>query len=159
MFNQNYSPSQALPLTAKYFKEEVINEILEIPEEKPDMERVLDAIVWPEIESYKLIETEKGLSNEGQNLSGLKLLVKLRLKEKITYVANYCSQPVHAAHFESVKTMFVVLPEVIDNQKTCILLKKGKLAITPYIECVEVRMLNERLLQKCVMVFLNVEEI
>ncbi|WP_373601621.1 hypothetical protein, partial [Paraclostridium bifermentans] len=137
MLNQNHSPSQTLPLEAKYFKEEIINEILEIPKEKPDIENILNTLVWPEIESFKIIETEKGISNEGQNLTGFKLLVKVKLNEKITYVADHCSQPVHAAHFESVKTMFVVLPEMIDGEKTCVLLNKGKLSIMPYIECVE----------------------
>lgn len=149
----------ALPENVTYFKEDIINEILSIPAQKPDMERVLEAIVTPEIVSYKLICTEKGLSSEGQMLTGLKLLVKVRLKDKISYVANYANQSVHAAHFESVKTMFIVLPEEIDGEDSSTLIKTGELVIKPYVECVETRMLNKRTIQECIMLFLNIERI
>ncbi|MEF9934297.1 MAG: hypothetical protein RR539_05475 [Clostridium sp.] len=158
-FRQDYSPNQSLPQNVKYFKEEIINEILTIPDQKPDMERVLKALVSVNVESIKLIETEKGISNEGQNLTGYKLIVKLRIKEKLTYVADRCTQPVHAAHYENVKSLFVILPETIDGERTCDLIKRNKLNVVPYVECVEARMLDERHVHKCVMLFVNVEKI
>lgn len=158
-FKQEYSPNQKLPEYVRYFKEEIINEILELPEEKPDMERILKAVAWASVESIKLIETEKGLSNEGQKLTGYKLVVKVRISEKISYVADYCTQPMHVANYEMIKNFFVILPEEIDGEDLCNLLKRQKLVVTPYIECVETRMLDERHIHKCVMLLINVTKI
>jgi len=157
-FKTNYSPNVKLPETATNFKEEIINEILEIPCQKPDMERLLNVIVSTNVEEIKLIKTEKGLSNEGQKLSGYKLIVKLKISEKVMYVANYPTQPIHAAHYDDVKNFFVILPEEIDGVPVCDLIKYKKLIVTPYIECVESRMLDARHIQKCVMLLIDVKK-
>lgn len=147
----------SLPDTAKYFKEEIVCEILSIPRQKPDMERLLNVMVWPEVVNVNLVETPKGRSFEGQYLSGVKLVVEINLKEKITYVANEPTQSAHAAHYETLKSMFVVLPEVVDGKEICDLLRTGRLAITPYVEEVCARMLDTRTIHKCVMLFLDVK--
>lgn len=157
-FKQEYSPNLRLPATVKYFKEEIINEILEIPPQKPDIERLLNTLVSVNVDSLKLIRTEKGLSNEGQNLSGYKLLVKVRIREKVMYVADQCSQPVHASHYEDVRNFFVILPEEIDDIPVCNLYKSGKLLVTPYVECVETKMLDKRHIHKCVMLLIDVKK-
>lgn len=159
MFKYDYSPSTTLPACANYFKEAVIQEIINIPSEKPDIERIQKIMVWPEIEDMKLITTEKGVSNEGQILTGLKLLVKLRLKQKILYVADRCTQSLHAAHFDNITNLFIIVPEYIGSDATCTLFAKGQLRVTPYIETVQFRMINERCVHKCVSVFLNMEVI
>lgn len=146
-----------LPETAKYFKEELVAEILAIPPQKPNIERVLDIIVWPEIEDINLIETPVGMSNEGQYLSGLKLIVEVRLKEKVTYVADEPTQSVHAAHYETLKSMFVILPTEIDGRDTADLVRSGRISVVPYIEAVDFRGLDCRNIYKCVLLFLNVK--
>ncbi|MGL5086327.1 MAG: hypothetical protein ACRC68_11535 [Clostridium sp.] len=146
-----------LPLDVKYFKEELVCEVLTIPVQKPDIERILDVMVWPEIENVNLIETEKGMSNEGQKLTGIKLVVEVRLKEKVTYVALEKAQSAHAAHYESLKSIFVILPEYVDGRKTCDLVRANRLSVTPYIEDVSARMLDKRTIHKCVMLFIDVK--
>ncbi|WP_024615452.1 hypothetical protein [Clostridium sp. Ade.TY] len=158
-FRSDYSPNQSLPEEVKYFKEEIINEVLTLPDKKPNMERMLKPLVSISVEDKKLIKTEKGLSNEGQNLTGWKLVVKLRIKEKITYVADRCTQSVHAAHYETIQNLFIILPEKIDGELVCDLFKKSKLSITPYVECVEARMLDNRSIHKCVMLLVDVKKI
>ncbi|MGL5066533.1 MAG: hypothetical protein ACRC6T_01720 [Sarcina sp.] len=158
-FRSDFSPNQSIPEYSKYFKEEIINEILAIPCQKPDMERLLKTLVDVTVEDKKLIKTEKGLSNEGQILTGYKLVVKLRIKEKITYVADHCTQSVHAAHFETIKNLFIIIPEEIDGEDICKIFKKGRLSITPYVECVESRMLDERTIHKCVMLLVDVKKL
>lgn len=145
-----------VPEKAKYFKEEAINEVLVIPPEKPNIERILDVLVWSQVENIKLVETEVGYSVEGQRLSGYKVVIELRIKEKITYVADEVSQSVHAAHFESLKSTFVVIPKEIDGIPTCNLVRAGKLNVTPYIEFVQTRLLDCRKIHKCVMIFVDV---
>lgn len=146
-----------LPKETTYFKEEIICEILSIPAQKPDMERLLDVMVWPEVVSINLVDTQKGLSHEGQRLSGIKLVVEINLKEKVTYVANEPTQSAHAAHYETLKSMFVVLPEYVGEKKICELVRADRLAITPYVEDVCARMLDSRTIHKCVMLFLDVK--
>ncbi|MGL5416305.1 MAG: SPOCS domain-containing protein [Clostridium sp.] len=145
-----------IPEKSKYFKEEAICEILTISAQKPDIERILDVVVWPSIENIKLVETEVGISVEGQRLSGYKVIVELRIKEKVTYVASEVTQSVHAAHFESLKSVFVVIPKEIDGKPTCNLIKAGKLNVTPYVEAVQTRLLDCRKIHKCVMIFVDV---
>ncbi len=146
-----------LPETSSHFKEELMDEILTIPPQKPDIERVLDVIVWPEVMDMKLVETEVGRSNEGQNLTGVKLVVELNIKEKVTYVACDPTQSVHAAHFETYKSMFVILPEKIGDKYTCELVRSGRINVTPYVESSNARQLDCRNIYRCLMLFLDVK--
>lgn len=146
-----------LPKEATYFKEEMICEVLSIPAQKPDMERILDVMVWPEVVDINVIETPKGRSFEGQYLSGAKLVVEINLKEKVTYVACEPTQSAHAAHYETLKSLFVILPEEVNGKKICELARANRLAVTPYVEDVCARMLDARTIHKCVMLFLDVK--
>lgn len=147
----------SLPEKADYFKEEMVCEILSIPAQKPDMERLLDVMVWPEVVNIKLVETPKGRSYEGQFLSGNKLVVEVNLKEKITYVALEPTQKAHAAHYETLKSIFIILPEEIEGKQVCDLVRQGRVNVTPYVEEVCARMLDTRTIHKCVMLFVDVK--
>ncbi len=152
-FNQNFQGSP-LPKDSKIFKQEIINEVQTLNEQIPPMERLLNTVISVDVDDIELIETEVGISNEGQKLTGTKLLVKLRLQEKTTYVGDHKTQPVHAEYFESRRNFFVILPETIDGLDVCEY--KDRLVVTPYIEDVETRMLDCRHLQKCIMLFIDV---
>lgn len=157
MFKSNYTPNLELPREVKFFKEELVCELLPIPEEKPEMERVLDVMVWPEVKRIDVVKTEKGQSNEGQQLGGVKLIVEILLKEKLMYVANRCDQPVHAVHYDTLKSIFVILPEEIDGRKVCELIRLNKIQVIPYIEKVYARMLDDRNVHKCVLLLADVK--
>lgn len=144
-----------LPTNCKYFKEEIISEVLTIPCPKPDMERILKTLIQAEIVDMKIIETEVGYSNEGQNLTGYKLVVELNIREKISYVADECRQSVHGANFESIKSIFIVIPKTLNGVDTYELFQEGKILVTPYIEAVTARMLDKRTIHKCIMLFLD----
>lgn len=146
-----------LPKESKYFKEELVSEILIIPPQKPEMERILDIMVWPEVVNIKLVDTPVGMSNEGQYLSGHKLVIEINLKEKVTYVACEPTQSVHAAHFETMKSVFVILPSKIDEKNICDLIRADRIQVTPYIEAIKFRMLDTRTIHKCVMLFTDVK--
>lgn len=146
-----------LPAKAKYFKEELLDDILVIPEQKPNMERVLDIVAWAEVEDFKLIETEVGYSYEGQRLTGEKLVAEIKVKEKVTYVADVPEQSGHAAHYEKLKSVFVILPEKIGDRYTCDLIRANRVQVTPYIEDICYRQLNEREIHRCLMLFVDVK--
>ncbi|AOR24020.1 DUF3794 domain-containing protein [Clostridium taeniosporum] len=146
-----------LPKEATYFKEEEISEILTIPCEKPDIENILSVIVSPEIEDLRIVETEVGKSNEGQVLTGSKLVIELRLKEKITYVADEPTQSVHAAHYENLKSFFVIVPNEIDGHNVCDLLRANRISVNSYVESVHTRKLDCRNIFKCILLFIDVK--
>ncbi len=157
MFKSNFEPNKTLPETVEHFKEELVCELLPIPEEKPDMERLLNVMVWPEVKKIDIVETEKGYSNEGQRLGGVKLLVEVLLKEKVTYVADRKEQSVHGAHYNTIKSMFITLPEEIDGNKVCGLLRQNKIRVIPHLETVYSRMLDKRNVHKCVLLLLELK--
>lgn len=146
------------PEDIKYFKEELINQVLSISCNKPDIERVLDISVWPEIQDIHLVETKVGTSNEGQRLSGYKLVIDVKLKEKVTYVADEPTQSVHADQFEFLKSFFVIVPSVINGVSIHDLVRSSRLQVTPYIEAVKFRMLDKRTIHKCAMIFIDVRD-
>lgn len=146
-----------LPENAIYFKEEEISEILPIPSQKPDIENILSVTIFPEVESMRIINTEVGRSNEGQVLTGTELVIELKLKEKITYVADDIAQSVHAVHYENLKSFFVVLPNEVNGNDICDLLRTNRVSVNPYIEAVNVRKLDERTIFKCVLLFIDVK--
>lgn len=150
--------SNNLPEKVQYFTEISVTETLSIPLEKPDMENLLSVLVDAEVSSVKLIETPIGKSYEGQNLSGQKLIVEVTLKEKIKYVAATCYQSVHAATYDDVmKSVFVVVPQEVNGQNICDLIRKRRYSVTPYIEDIYATMLDSRSLYKCVTLLIDVK--
>ena len=146
-----------LPKNSMYFKEEEISEVLTIPCQKPDIENILSVIVSPEVEDLRIIETEVGTSNEGQVLTGSKLVIEIRMKEKVTYVADEQTQSVHAAHYENLKSFFVIVPNQIDGNDVCVLLRSIRISVNPHIEAVHTRILDKRTIFKCVLLFIDVK--
>lgn len=145
------------PQTSQYFKEELISKVLQIPSQKPDIERVLDVMVSASVENTKLIETPIGMSNEGQNLSGIKLVVEVRVKQKVLYVAEEDTQSVHASHFETLHSLFVILPNQVDGSDICNLFRANRLSINPFIETNTFRALDCRNIYSSLMIFLDVK--
>ncbi|MEG0133838.1 MAG: DUF3794 domain-containing protein [Clostridium sp.] len=92
------------------FKQLSIDKLCEIPCQKPDMEEVNDVFVDGKILSYYVIKTHQGISNEGQNLSGYKLVVNGTLSVVIEYTANVKSQSIHSYSCEIPFGTFIILP-------------------------------------------------
>lgn len=150
--------ADSLPANPVYFTELSIPETLTIPIEKPDMEQLLSVMVSPEIISVRVVETPMALSNEGQNLSGCKLVIELKLKEKVKYVADEPTQTVHAAHYENVlKSVFVIVPPTIDGVLIRDLLRQRKVSITPYIEDIYAEMRDCRTIFKNLTILIDVK--
>jgi len=129
------TPFEDLPVNPLYFTEIAIPETVVIPDVKPEAEELLSVIVNAEVLSTRLIKVPTGVSNEGQHLEGYKLVVELKLRQKVKYIADEPTQSVHAAHFENViSSIFVIVPPTIGGVSIETLFQKGKLVVTPYIE-------------------------
>lgn len=150
--------SEYLPEKVDYFTEVSVTETLKIPCQKPDMDKLLSVIVSADVVSSRLVETSVAKSYEGQNLSGNKLIVEVRLREKIKYVADKPYQSVHSAHYEdTMKSVFIVVPTEINGQRICDLIRKKKYSVTPYIEDIYAIKQDCRTLYKCITMLVDVK--
>lgn len=145
-----------MPAKVSYFKEDLISEILEVPVQKPDMQRILKLISSIEVLETDLIQTEVGLSNEGQNLAGYKLVAKVKVNGKITYSTTDTCAKVHSTHFEVYKTVFIVLPTEINGESICELVRAGAMKINPYVEGDKVTQLDARTFNACILFLVDV---
>lgn len=149
--------ADTLPENPKYFTELSMPENLVIPKQKPDIEQILAVMAEAEVISTRLVETEKAISDEGQNLSGCKVIVELRLHEKVKYVADEPTQSVHVAEYESqYKSVFIVVPCQIQGRDVCELIRKKRMGVNVYIEDIYAEMIDCRNIFKNVTLLVDV---
>jgi len=157
------TPFESFPIRPNRFTEVSITETVIMPKVRPDIEQLISIAVDAQVTDVRLIDTAVGISNEGQNLSGFKLIVELKLRQKIKYIANEPTQSVHAEHFEKViSSIFVVVPATIDVGIPAVatsietLFKQGRLVVTPYIEDIYCELRDKRTIYKNIIAFVNV---
>lgn len=139
--------ADVFPKGPKSFKQLTVQENLTIPSVKPDVEQILRVIAEVVITDTRVIKTPVSISEEGQVLTGYKLLVEGELIQKIEYVADEPTQSVHAAHFKIPFSTFIILPpDFVEN---------SQVRVVPYIEDVYVQQLDKRHIFKNVLLFLN----
>lgn len=136
------------PTNTKCFKQLTVQENLVIPSVKPDVEQIVRVIAEVVITSTRVVKTPKSISDEGQILTGWKLIVEGELVQKVEYVADEPTQSVHAAHFKVPFSTYVVLPEKFNDCCT--------INVVPYIEDIYVQQIDKRTLFKNVVLFLDV---
>lgn len=136
-----------LPHHPTNFKQFTVQENLELPCAKPDIEQIIRVMADVKIVSTRVITTPVATSAEGQTLTGHKLIVEGELIQKIEYVADEPTQSVHAAHFNVPFSTFIVLP---------INYVQGSIVnVIPYIEDIFVQQIGKRNIFKNVTIFLN----
>lgn len=151
------TPYDELPKNPVFFTEITIPETLEIPCEKPDMEELMSVMADTEVISTRIINTPIAVSCEGQVLLGHKLIIELKLRQKVKYIAANQEQSIHAVHFEKlVSSIFVVLPPGVGDACMEDLFKEHKLKITPYIEDIHAKKLDKRRIFKNITLLIDV---
>jgi hypothetical protein len=158
------TPFEDLPVNPLYFTEIAVPEKVCIPAVKPDIEELVSVTVDAKVISVRLIKTAIGTSNEGQELSGYKIIVELKLRQKVKYIADEPTQSVHAAHFEKVlSSVFVVVPPTITIGGVPfpieLLFAENRLIVTPYIEDIYAARLNKRCIFKNITLLVDVTAI
>lgn len=91
-----------------------IPEIVDIPEQKPDIESIDTIYSSIEIISQRVVKTpvlsDPTQTNwEGTYLTGKKLVIEGLLKQKVIYTANRSEQPLHSAHFIKPFSVFIII--------------------------------------------------
>jgi hypothetical protein len=124
-----------------------LDELLQLPPPKPDIEQLVKVQINAEITRTKVIPTPVGYQ----------VIVRGVVKQKILYVADVPEQSLHAAHFERPFSTFISLPaddkdddwdkeEKSDSQV-------GDIAARVLIEDVLVQEFDKRSIHKCVILF------
>lgn len=106
-------PQFSEPVVA--IKELNVEEILDTPQAKPDIELILKVKAELVILSTRVIRTPIAQSMEKQTLTGWKVIIEGELKQVIRYVADEPCQSVHGAHFNVPFSTFIVLPPDFDE--------------------------------------------
>jgi hypothetical protein len=150
-----------LPEHPSWFTEISIPEVVTIPCQKPDIEQLISVMVDAKVISTRVVNTPESISREGQVLTGRKLIFEIKLKQKITYVADEPTQSVHAAHFEKViSSVFVIVPKTITISGKDVtietLLKQNKIVVTPYIEDIFGELKDKRTIFKNITLLVDV---
>lgn len=94
-----------------YFKQINMDFTFCVPLQKPDIEQITKVWVNPCILEKKIVHTPKGVSLEGQSVTGYKLMVMGDIVYKVEYVANEPTQSLHTAHTNIPFCGYIVLPE------------------------------------------------
>ncbi len=92
------------------FKQILLDKYIEIEDCMDGIEDVNDGTASVSIDNCYVIKTSKGTSEEGQILSGYKLIIHGKLQMNIEYTACTEDQQVHAAYFEVDFGSFIILP-------------------------------------------------
>ena len=93
------------------FKQTTIDINLCVPEQKPDIEQVVKVAIKTKVERYRLVKTPIGISEEGQEITGYKLLVMGDFMIKVNYVANVEVQSMHSFHTIVPFCEYIVMPK------------------------------------------------
>lgn len=149
--------SPELPQNPVYFTEISIADIMKIPPQKPDMEQAVSVTVEARVTSKRIVDTECAKSIEGQLLTGKKLVMELKLIQKVIYIADKPTQPAHAFHDEETRrSVFIIVPKFVNGIEVERLLKTNKLIVTPYIEDIYAEQMDNRTIFKNITLLIDV---
>ena len=100
----------ALRTNISNFKQLSVEEYLEIPHQKPDLETINNVSGKVDMIKCAVIKTGPSVSSEGQKLTNYKLIVQGILHVVIEYTSCTPGQNVHSTHFSIPFSTFIVLP-------------------------------------------------
>ncbi len=104
----------------------VFNNIVKPSKEMPKVNQIISVIIEPTILSYKIINTMKGRSIEGEYLTGKKLRVELNIRKNILYVADLNDQNVYLIENTYYQVAYITVPEYIEGTKLDLLVRYNK---------------------------------
>lgn len=119
---------------ARFFSQFNCIETVVLPSQKPDIEQVASIIVDPEIISVKFINTMKGVSIEGQCLTGKKAIIEIKFKQKILYAADCPDHSIYGDESVFFKSAYIVIPPLIEGTDPEHLYKNNMLKVKLTIE-------------------------
>ncbi len=164
--------SDIMPTSSEIYKEFSVNDSICLDCCKPNIERLISSAFDAKIISVRLINTPAGevlpktavpsiaTSSEGEKLTGKKLVVEIKFRQKIQYVADEPQQSIHGVHNEFTVSEFIVVPPEYIVGGQCLtaeyLFANNMFFVYPFIEDANVSMMDERCICSNILVFLQV---
>ena len=136
--------SENIPESMEYFSQCELKSAIDISTDLPDIDEIVSIIVDPKILSSKVIKTMEGISCEGQNLSGCKLLVRIEVNQRIMYAADNSQRSIHVIEDKSFENVHIVVPPFIEGTKVEELLQFQRFNLNVFIEDIVVNRINSR---------------
>lgn len=106
-----YNGLSNYPKFVEIFNQINVDSLMAIPIQKPDIEQILKVWVDYKIIEKKIIKTPKGVSLEGQNLTGNNLFICGEIYIKVEYVSLDSTQGVYSSDTKVPFGTCVVLPD------------------------------------------------
>lgn len=141
----------------RFFTQFLCEEKIGIPNQKPDLAEVVSVIVDPEIVSLRVINTPTGTSYEGQHLSGKKVSIEIKIKQKIMYISTSKAQSVHVVENEYFNSAYIIIPSLIQGSKPEDLIRCKYLIPQITLESVSAEKLDERTIFKNLILFIELK--
>ncbi len=164
--------SDFIPTSSEIYKEFSVSDTITLPCQKPSIERLMSSAFDAKIISIRVINTPAGevppkgfipgvaTSAEGEILTGKKLVVEIKFRQKVQYVADEPLQSVHGIHNEFIVSEFIVIPQTFEVSGECVtpeyLLANNMFLLTPFIEDANVSMMDERTICTNILVLLQI---
>lgn len=120
-----------------HYTQILIDGTLQIPELKPDVEKIINFEVIPEIDSIKAIKT----------IEGSKIIISGHITFEVTYSSTSDDQKVHFAHFVKPFLGYIIWPELPLDAELCPVI---------IVEHKQYHLLNPRIIRKSVVLFVGV---
>jgi Tol biopolymer transport system component len=139
----------------RYFTQIVIRQRIDVPETKPDVKQISSAIIDPEIISVKVVNTIRGRSREGQNLTGKKIVVALKINQKILYSADMACQSIHGMEEQQYTNISVAVPVQLEGTDVETLLRNKLLQPKITVEDIFATKINERIIDRSIIACLE----
>lgn len=130
------------------FSEIIISKIVTIPTENYDLYSILQVIPKVKIVDKRLVRTKPQVSNEGRKLGYWEFNIRVQVNAKILYNSSENDTMVRSLQVSTYKAATVVLLD--KNYVETMIINHV------FVEDVEVRILSERMLQLCSLVFVGV---
>lgn len=138
-----------------FFTQFICEENIVVPHKKPDIEDIVSVIVDPEIVSLRIINTPIGCSAEGQKLTGKKLSIEIKMRQKIVYISKTEKQSVHVVENEFYKSTYIIVPKLIYGSDVEHLLNQKYIDVDVKVENTSAIKVDERNIYKNVILFIS----
>ncbi|WP_432665821.1 hypothetical protein R9X47_05955 [Wukongibacter baidiensis] len=136
--------SEDIPKVMKYFSQSDLKQTIDIPACLPDVDEVISIIVTPKVTSLRSVETVKGKSFEGENISGCQILLEIELSKRVMYVADNLEQSMHVIQSESTESVYIDVPSLIEGTETELLVKHERFKTSIFTQDIVSNRINAR---------------
>ncbi|MCM8709600.1 hypothetical protein M2651_01015 [Clostridium sp. SYSU_GA19001] len=140
-----------------FFTQFLCEENIAVPEQKLDIEDIASIIVDPQIISLRIIDTPIGCSVEGERLTGKKLSVEIKMRQKVMYISKTTVQSVHVIENDCYKSIMIIVPEFIYGTSIEYLLNNKYIKVSIEVENASASKIDNRHIYKTVALFIKAE--